>query len=89
MVSRRQYPGFAHAVLLCLLVLGFQAGFGLPLAILQSILKIPIAQNPLALGVVNLVDIGLVITIGMMIGKVRLQRSWCCGRSNGASMALS
>ena len=54
MNPRKDYPGFWHAVLLCVVVLAFQTGLVIPFLVIDLILKSRLVSHPAVLGVVNI-----------------------------------
>ena len=64
-----EYPGFWHAVLLCVIFIALQLILIIPIAILDTIFKTRLFAHPAVLGVVNLGACALVMTIGWFIGR--------------------
>ena len=65
----KEYPGFWHAVLLCVTFVGLQMVFVVPFAILDAVFKTRLVAHPAVLGVVNLSACALVMTMGWLIGR--------------------
>jgi membrane protease YdiL (CAAX protease family) len=61
------YPGIKNAVLLCLLFLGLQIGFGFVIGLLQVLLKLSDAEvfAGIAIGLGNLIAFGIVLLLGL------------------------
>lgn len=81
------YPGFWRAVLLVLLVLGFQFGFGLGVSIVESIyahlLNQPdpqMVKEPLVIGLINLVGFGVAIGVGLDRNRLAFKRAFPAGQ---------
>ena len=68
----KAYPGFWHAVLLCVLFVSLQMGFSVPLVVLDALLKIRLVTDPSAVAVVNLVSCTVVMWVAWLIGRPAL-----------------
>lgn len=66
------YPGFWHAVLLCVLFVALQLALITPIAIVDLTCESKLAAHPAVLGVVNLLDCALVLLIAWGIGRPHL-----------------
>jgi len=69
MNPRKDYPGFWHAVLLCVTFVGLQAGVMIPFAVLGSVLKTNLVEHPAVLGVINLIACVVVLGMAWLIGR--------------------
>ena len=65
----KEYPGFWHAVLLCVTFVALQLVFVIPFAILDAVFKTRLVAHPAVLGVINLSACALVVTMGWLIGR--------------------
>jgi membrane protease YdiL (CAAX protease family) len=65
----KDYPGFWHAVLLCVIFIALQVVLIIPLWILDAVFKTRLVSHPAVLGVINLSACALVLTIGWLIGR--------------------
>jgi membrane protease YdiL (CAAX protease family) len=69
MNRRDEYPGFWHAVLLCVIFIALQFILIIPVAILDAAFKTRLVTHPAVLGVINLSACALMITTGWLIGR--------------------
>lgn len=67
--QRREYPGFWHAVLLCVTFVALQMLLTVPFVILDAVFKLHLATHPVAVGVVNLIACALVLLMSWLIGR--------------------
>ena len=65
----REYPGFWHAVLLCLTFIALQMVFIIPFAVLDVVFKHHLISHPAVLGAVNVSACAALVTIGWFIGR--------------------
>jgi len=65
----KEYPGFWHAVLLCVTFVALQMVFIIPFAIVDAVFKLRLIWHPAVLGTVNLSACALVVTMGWLIGR--------------------
>jgi len=77
MSQSNEYPGFWHAVLLCVTFITLQLLLIIPFAILDSVFKLGLVTHPAVLGVINLSACALVLGLAWLIGKPSL--SQVCG----------
>src|SRR6266545_4144170 len=69
MNQRREYPGFWHAVLLCVTFVALQMFLTVPFVIVDALFKLRLATHPVAVGVVNLIACALVLLMSWLIGR--------------------
>ena len=67
--TRKAYPGFWQAVLLCFAFVILQTCLIIPFAILDAVFKLHLVTHPAVLGVVNLVACALVLVMAWLIGR--------------------
>ena len=72
MNGTRDYPGFWHATLLCVMFVAFQMFFAVPFAILDVVLKLELTRHPGVLGGINLFAFAAVMMLGRLIGRSAL-----------------
>ena len=65
----KPYPGFWHAVLLCVVFVGAQMAIGIVLAILDAILNLKLARHPGAVGLINLCAFAAVLSLVWLIDR--------------------
>jgi len=73
-MENKSYPAIKHAILLCLLLLGIQLGFGLLIGVLQYILNI--SENSLIAGVFNIFISVISFFIVLLIGFKKTKRNF-------------
>jgi len=73
-MENKSYPTIKHAILLCLLLLGIQLGFGFLIGILQYILNI--SENSLIAGVFNIFISVISFIIVLLIGFKKTKRNF-------------
>jgi len=69
MSRSNEYPGFWHAVLLCVVFVTLQLLLIIPFAVLDGVFKLGLVTHPAVLGVINLGACALVLGLGWLIGK--------------------
>ena len=82
----KEYPGFWHAVLLCVMFVALQMIFLVPFGILDAILKLRTATHPAVLGFVNLSACALVLTMGWLIGRPAMAEVYAWRRVSGEAV---
>jgi hypothetical protein len=65
----KQYPGFWHAVLLCVTFVALQMFLITPFEVLDVVFKVHLVSNPTVLGAINLSACAVVMVMGWLIGK--------------------
>src|SRR6185369_284142 len=65
----KDYPGFWHAVLLCVTFIALQMLLVIPFAVLDAVFKVHLVTHPAVLAFVNIGDCALVVTMGWLIGR--------------------
>jgi len=73
-MEKKSYPTIKHAILLCILLLGIQLGFGLIIGILRYILNI--SENSPIAGVFNILFSVISFFIVLLIGFKKTKRSF-------------
>jgi membrane protease YdiL (CAAX protease family) len=68
----KDYPGFWHAVLLCVIFIALQFVLIIPVGIFDAVFKTRLVAHPAVLGVINLSACALMVTTGWLIGKPAL-----------------
>src|SRR6266545_490733 len=81
------YPGFWHAVLLCLIFIALQFVLIIPVAIFDALFKSRLVAHPAVLGIVNLSACALVVTTGWLIGRPAMSEVCALRRVSGPALA--
>lgn len=63
------YPGFWHAVLLCVTFVAVQVAFLVVLAVVEAVFKVHLSTHPAVMGAVNLIACAMVMMMGWLIGR--------------------
>lgn len=63
------YPGFWHAVVLCVLFVSIQTGLSTPLVVIDMMFKLQLMSHPVLAAVINLLSFVSVILIARLIGR--------------------
>ncbi len=87
MNGSKAYPGFWHAVLLCVTFIALQMVFVIPFAILDAAFKLRLVTHPAVLGVVNLSSCAGVVTVGWLIGRPAMREVWALRRVSWPAIA--
>jgi uncharacterized protein len=82
----KEYPGFWHAVLLCVTFIALQLVFVIPFAILDAVFKLRLVAHPAVLGVINLSACALVVAMGWLIGRPAMSEVCSLRRVSGPTI---
>ncbi len=82
-----RYPGFWHAVLLCVVFICLQGALVAPVMVLDMVFKTQLVTHPAVLGAVNLVDCAAVLLLARGIGRVALPEVFAFRRVGVAALA--
>ena len=82
----KEYPGFWHAVLLCVTFVALQMVFIIPFAILDAVFKTRLVAHPAVLGVINLSACALVVTMAWLIGRPAMSEVCALRRVSGPAI---
>jgi membrane protease YdiL (CAAX protease family) len=82
----KDYPGFWHAVLLCVILVALQLLLSIPFWILDAFFKTRLVAHPAVLGVINLIACALVVTIGWLIGRPAMSEVFALRRVSGPAI---
>lgn len=80
MNQSKLYPGFWHAVLLCVIFVTVQMVVMTPFSVLDLVFKWKLSTHAALLGTVNLIACGTVIYLGWLIGRPNLTEVLRCQR---------
>jgi len=83
----KEYPGFWHAVLLCVVFVTLQVCFILPFGILDAVFKLHLVSHPAVLGAVNLSACATVMFMGWLIGKPAMPEVFALHRVSALAIA--
>lgn len=86
MRSSQPYPGFWHAVLLCVAFVALQLVFMVPIAVLDAVFKLRLATHPAVVGVINLAACAIVMVMGWLIGRPKISEVWALRRVSGPAV---
>ena len=82
----KPYPGFWHAVLLCVTFVALQLVFVIPFAIFDAVFKTRLVAHPAVLGIVNLLACALMVTTGWLIGRPAMAEVFALRRVSGPAL---
>src|SRR3989442_4344703 len=82
----KDYPGFWHAVLLCVIFIALQLVLIIPVAIFDAVFKTRLVAHPAVLGLVNLIACALVVTTGWLIGRPAMSEVCALRRVSGPAL---
>jgi len=82
----KEYPGFWHAVLLCVIFVALQLVLIIPVAILDAVFKTRLVAHPAVLGVINLSACALMVTTGWLIGRPAMSEVCALRRVAGPAL---
>lgn len=83
----KEYPGFWHAVLLCVTFIALQMVFITPFAVLQVVFKHPrLISHPAVLGAVNVSACAALVTISWFIGRPPMSDVFAFRRVSGPTI---
>src|SRR6266516_2917045 len=82
----KEYPGFWHAVLLCVTFVALQLVFVIPFAIFDAVFKTRLVAHPAVLGVINLSACALVVAMGWLIGRPAMSEVCAVRRVSGPTI---
>ena len=82
----KAYPGFWHAVLLCVTFVMLQVCLLMPFGILDAIFKLHLGSHPAVLGVVNLIACALVLIMGRLIGRLPMPEVFALHHVSGLAV---
>lgn len=80
MNHNKVYPGFWHAVLLCVIFVTVQMVVMTPFSVLDVVFKLKLSTHPALLGMINLMACGAVVYLGWLIGRPKLAEVFRCHR---------
>lgn len=80
MNHNKVYPGFWHAVLLCVIFVTVQMVVMTPFSVLDMVFKLKLSTHPALLGMINLMACGAVVYLGWLIGRPKLAEVFRCHR---------
>lgn len=80
MNHNKVYPGFWHAVLLCVIFVTVQMMLMTPFSVLDMVFKLKLSTHPAVLGTINLMACGAVVYLGWLIGRPTLGEVFRCPR---------
>ena len=87
MSPTNRYPGFWHAVLLCVVFICLQGALAAPVMVLDLIFKTRLVEHPALLGVVSLINCAAVLLLARLIGGVHLPEVFAFRRVSVLAMA--
>ena len=82
----KDYPGFWHAVLLCVIFIALQLVLVIPVAISDAVFKTRLVAHPAVLGIVNLLACALMVTTGWLIGRPAMVEVFALRRVSGPAL---
>ena len=82
----KDYPGFWHAVLLCVIFIALQLVLVIPVAISDAVFKTRLVAHPAVLGIVNLLACALMVTTGWLIGRPAMAEVFALRRVSGPAL---